>query len=98
MVNCLHCRPIPSNLKASGKSVRLRYLLPLEVENVTEGYCYYDVYYDDKFLRRITMLAKHYKRMRRFIDDLHLELLDQVPLASQELLLTQFDYDDGKSE
>jgi len=69
---------------------------PSEVENVIEGYCYYDVYYDNTFLRTITMPAKHYKRMRRLIDDLHKQQRDQMPLAYHEPLLAQFVYQEGR--
>jgi len=69
---------------------------PSQVENVIEGYCYYDIYYDDRFLRRITMPGKHYKRMRRLIENLHKEQREQMPLADHEPLLAQFVYQEGR--
>ena len=68
---------------------------PSEVENVIGGHCYYDVYYDE-LLRTIAMPAKHYKRMRRLIDDLHKQQRLQVPLADHEPFLAQFVYEEGK--
>jgi len=61
-----------------------------EVDNVTGGH--YN-YYDDKLLCKITMPAKHYKRMRRMIDDLHKQQRVQVPLADHEPFLAQFVYE-----
>jgi len=69
---------------------------PSQVENVIEGYCYYDIYYDDRFLRRITMSGKHYKRMRRLIENLHKEQREQMPLDDHEPLLAQFVYQEGR--
>jgi len=69
---------------------------PSKVENVIGGHCHYDVYYDDELLRTITMPAKHYKRMRRLIDDLHKQQRVQVPLADHEPFLAQFVYEEGR--
>jgi len=69
---------------------------PSTVENVIEGYCYYDVYYGREHLRRIMLPAGHYKRLRGLIDDLNAEHRRQVPLQSHEPMLVHFVLEEGK--
>jgi len=34
---------------------------PSDVEHVADGHCYYNIYIDDRFFRKITLDAKHYE-------------------------------------
>ena len=70
--------------------------MPSQVENVIEGYCYFNVYDSDTFLRKIVLPPRQYKRLRPIVDDLHIEQRRQVPLASHEPLLVEFVASGGK--
>ena len=44
---------------------------PSDVEHVADGHCYYNIYIDDRFFRKITLDAKHYATIRDLVREMN---------------------------
>jgi len=65
---------------------------PSDLVNVAEGRCYYVIYVDRKYHRKIMLPPGHYKRINDLVDSLHAEQRTQLPVESGEPLMVQFGY------
>jgi len=69
---------------------------PSEVENVTGGQCYYELYVNGAAIGTIYLPSHHHTRIRTLVETMHLEQRKQVPLQSHEPLLVEFSHANGK--
>jgi len=63
---------------------------PKDLVNVADGRCFYIIYVDRKYYRKIRMPSANYPRIQLLIDALHEEQRKQVTLVSDESLYVRF--------
>jgi len=44
---------------------------PSDIENVSDGHCYYTIHGEDRFFRKITLDAKHYATIRDLVSEMN---------------------------
>ena len=70
--------------------------VPSSVENVVRGRCYYHIFMQDVFYRKVTLSPGHHKHLSSLIEDIHSEQYDQIPLERTDLLLVKFSVRGGR--
>jgi len=63
---------------------------PTELVNVPVDRCYYTIYVDRKYHRRILFPPAHYRRISDLIDAIHSEQRKQVPIEGNQPLMVEF--------
>jgi len=70
--------------------------VPSSVENVVHGRCYYNIFMQDVFYRKVTLSPSHHKHLSSLIEDMHSEQYDQIPLERTDPLLVKFSIRGGR--
>ena len=63
---------------------------PSDIENVSDGHCYYTIHVEDRFFRKITLDAKHYATIR--------DLVRSRCRSAKWICWSSFSYQTAKSE
>jgi len=66
---------------------------PSFVENVLDGHCYYTIHVEDRFFRKITLIAKHYATIRDLVREINAK--QQMSIGEVDLFV-EFFVSDGK--
>jgi len=61
---------------------------PSDIENVSDGHCYYTIHVQDRFFRKIMLDAKHYATIRDLVREMN----------AKWICLSSFSYQTAKSE
>jgi len=61
---------------------------PSDVENVSDGHCYYTIYLEDRFFRKITLDAKHYATIRDLVREMNAK--QQMSIGEVDLFVEFF--------
>jgi len=70
--------------------------VPGSIENVISEGCYYNLYLNNIFVRKIVLESGHYRRINRLLEELNNALRLQVPLQDSEESYVRFSYHNGR--
>ena len=68
---------------------------PSDIENASDGHCYYTIHVEDRFFRKITLDAKHYATIRELVREMNAK--QQMSIGEVDCL-SSFSYQTVKSE
>jgi len=71
-------------------------LVPSSVENVVPGRCYYNIFMQDVFYRKITLSPGRHKHLSSIIEDMHSQQYALMPLDRTDPLLVEFSVHGGR--
>jgi len=61
---------------------------PSDIENVSDGHCYYTIYVEDRFFRKVTLDAKHYATIRDLVREMNAK--QQMSIGEVDLFVEFF--------